>query len=345
MPQKKLNHASPAVSPSPNMAPANSGVSREECLSLYRFMRLTREFEDAVLRLYHQGKVVGGAYSGNGNEATSVGSAFALEERDYLFPMHRDIGAHFVKGQSVLQMMLQHLGRGESLTRGRDGTGHYTDPRLKIYGNVSPLGAMVPVACGAALASRMRKEGAVVMTYIGDGGASVGEVHEGLMFASAMRLPLVLVIENNQYAYSTPISKQFGVEKLSSRAVGYGIPGVTVDGTDVLAVYDACLQAVARARGGEGPSMIESVTMRMHGHAAHDNAWYVPKDKLEEWKKKDPIEKFGRYLTEQKMIGAAALNDMVKSMQVEIEEAADRALAAPFAPGEEAETGVFANEQ
>ena len=333
----------PTLSPKASeVAGLNTGLNREEYLKLYYFMKLMREFEDTILRLYNQGKIVGGAYSGNGNEATAVGSAFALGKDDYLFPMHRDLGAHFVKGQSVLNMMLQHLGRGNSLTRGRDGTGHYSDPALKIYGNVSPLGAMIPVACGVALACRIRKERSVVMTYIGDGGASVGEVHEGLMMASAMKLPLVLVIENNQYAYSTPTSKQFIVEKLSSRAIGYGIPGVTIDGTDVLEVYRTCKGAVDRARSGDGPSIIETVTMRMHGHAAHDNAWYVPKELLGEWKKKDPIERFEKVLLTEGHLTVSSKTKMMAEIQSEIEEAAKTAEASPFAPGEDAGKDVYA---
>jgi TPP-dependent pyruvate/acetoin dehydrogenase alpha subunit len=317
-------------------------LSSKDKVQLFYLMRLMREFEDAILRLYHQGKIVGGAYSGNGNEATAVGSAFALEQHDYLFPMHRDIGAHFVKGQSVLNMFLQHLGRANSLTRGRDGTGHYSDPPLKIYGNISNLGAMVPVACGAALASKMRKENAVAMTYIGDGGSSVGEVHEALMMASVMKLPLVLIIENNQYAYSTPISKQFIVKKLSDRAIGYGIPGVTVDGTDVLEVYSACKDAVGRGRSGEGPTIIESVTMRMHGHAAHDNAWYVPKELHEQWKKKDPIEQFEKKLMSEKILTEAKIKSMTEEIQNQLEEALTLAEASPYPSPEEVTVGVFA---
>jgi len=305
-------------------------------------MRLMREFEETILRLYQQGKIVGGAYSGNGNEATAVGSAFALEKEDYLFPMHRDMGAHLVKGQSVLHLLLQHLARDTSLTRGRDGTGHYSDPSLRIYGNISPLGAMVPVACGAALAAKLRKEPTVAMTYIGDGGASVGEVHEGLMMASAMRLPLVLVFENNQYAYSTPIAKQFAAKNMADRAIGYGIPGVTVDGTDVLEVYEACRIAVARARKGEGPSIVESVTMRMHGHAAHDNAWYVPKEMLERWKKKDPIARFERTLIEGHHLTAQKHTEMAREIATLLETATAAALERPYPPAEEAAEGVFA---
>ncbi len=320
----------------------NGGLKPAELLKIYRAMTLMREFEETILRLYRQGSIVGGAYTGRGNEATAVGSAFCLEKQDYLFPLHRDLGAHIIKGQSTLQMMLQHLGRDTSLTRGRDGTGHYSDPELRIYGNVSHLGAMVPVACGVALASKLRKERTVVMTYIGDGGASVGEVHESLVMAAAMSLPLILIIENNQYAYSTPISKQFIVKKLSDRASGYGIPGTTVDGTDLLAVVQACRAAVSRARKGDGPSIVESLTMRMQGHAAHDNAWYVPPKLLEEWKKKDPLVRFEQLLTSGGILSADARKRISADVVSEIEEALKNALGRPYPPGNEAAVGVFA---
>lgn len=320
----------------------NSGLKADDLLKLYRFMLLMREFEDTIVRLYQQGRIVGGAYSGNGNEATAVGSAYALEKSDYLFPLHRDLGAHFVKGQTVRHLMLQHCARGNSLTRGRDGTGHYSDPNLRIYGNISHLGAMVPVAVGVALASKLRKQRAVVMTYIGDGGSNVGEVHEALSLASVMRLPLVLIIENNQYAYSTPTSKQFLVEKLSVRASGYGIPGITVDGTNVLEVYLTCKQAVERGRKGEGPSIIESVTMRMQGHAAHDTAWYVPKKLLEEWKKKDPIDQFERLLISEKVLTGAMKDSILHDIQREVEDAIQFAEASSYPAGEQAAESVYA---
>jgi len=320
----------------------NGALNPDDYLKLYSSMNLMREFEETILKLYQQGKIVGGAYSGRGNEATAVGSAYALQKTDYLFPMHRDIGAHFVKGQTVRNMMLQHLGRANSLTKGRDGTGHYSDPELRIYGNISHLGAMIPVACGVALASKIRKETNVVMTYIGDGGASVGEVHEGLMMASTMRLPLVLIIENNHYAYSTPIAKQFTVKQLSDRAVGYGIPGITVDGTDILAVYRVCSEAVERARQGKGPTIIESVTMRMAGHAAHDNAWYVPKNQLEEWKKKDPVQRFEKFLMDEGILTKQKRESLLAEMRSVLESETEYALAQPYPPGEQATEGVYA---
>ncbi|MDP1675968.1 MAG: thiamine pyrophosphate-dependent dehydrogenase E1 component subunit alpha [Bacteroidota bacterium] len=317
-------------------------LSSEEYLKLYYFMRLTREFEESILKLYRQGKIVGGAYTGNGNEATAVGSAFALEKQDYLFPMHRDMGAHLVKGQSLRHLMLQHLARDNSLSKGRDGTGHYADPALRIYGNISHLAAMIPMAAGVALASKLRKEKAVVLTYIGDGGSNVGDVHESLAMASVMKLPLVLIIENNQFAYSTPVAKQKMMEKYSDRAMGYGIPGFTIDGTDIDQIYSTCKQAVERARRGEGPTLIESVTMRMHGHSAHDGAEYVPKTLLAEWKKKDPVQRIEKLLIDKKILTSKLKEDYEKRLFAELEDATQFAVDSPFPPGEEAAVGVFA---
>lgn len=317
-------------------------LSKEQYLQLYFYMRLTREFEESILKLYRQGKIVGGAYTGNGNEATAVGSAFALEKRDYLFPMHRDMGAHLVKGQSLRNLMLQHLARGNSLSKGRDGTGHYADPALRIYGNISHLGAMVPMACGVALASKLRKEKAVTLTYIGDGGSNVGDIHESLAMASVMRLPLVLIIENNQFAYSTPVANQKAMEKYSDRALGYGIPGYTIDGTDIEQVYSTCQQAVERARRGEGPTLIESVTMRMHGHSAHDGAEYVPKDLLADWKKKDPVMKMEKLLTDKKILTPKVKEEYERKIMATLDDAIQFAVESPYPSGEEATVGVYA---
>ncbi len=323
-------------------APSILPLPAEARLELYYFMCLARETDNAILRLYKQGKMVGGAYTGNGNEATAVGSAYALEKRDYLLPMHRDLGSHFVKGQSLRAIFLQQLGRAESFTRGRDGTGHYADPSLRIYGNVSHLAAMIPVAVGIALASSMRKEGAVVMTYIGDGGSNVGDFHEGLNMAAVMKLPLVLIIENNQFAYSTPSKKQFAARRLSDRASGYGIPGLTVDGTNVLEVHSACREAVERARRGEGPTLIESITMRMSGHSASDDASYVPPEMLEEWKKKDPILVFEKALIAEGLLTEGGKKEIGEKIHSALTMAVQEAEASPYPAGEDAAEGVFA---
>ncbi len=318
-------------------------LSDDGRVQLYRFMKLTRACDEMILRLYKQGKIVGGAYTGTGNEATAVGSAFALEKEDYLFPMHRDLGAHLVKGQSLKQIFLQQLGRQASLTRGRDGTGHYADPLLRIYGNVSHLAAMIPVAVGVALACKIRKERSVVLNYIGDGGSNVGDFHEGLNMAAVMKLPFVLIIENNQYAYSTPVSKQTAAEHFAARAAGYGIPGTTVDGTDVVAVYKTTKEAVGRARSGGGPTLIESVTMRMQGHSASDEASYVPPELLSEWKKKDPIDRLEQALLKTGTLSSVQKKKFEEEDAAAIAQAVKEAEADPFPDGDEAGSDVYAS--
>lgn len=295
-----------------------------------------------MLRLYRQGKAFGGVYSQLGNEAVSVGSALALDRtRDVLFPMHRNIGGHFVFGQTLDQLMLNHLARKGSQMRGTDGTGHYADPALRIYGNVSHLGAMIPVAAGFSLADKLRGVTTVSMTYIGDGGAQVGEVHEALNFASVHKIPLILIIENNQYAYSTPNSMEFACERLSDRAVGYGMAGSTIDGTDVELVYKTCSEAVERARKGLGPTLIETVTMRMRGHAEHDDFSYVPKAMLEEWTAKDPVDRYIDRLVEDGIVTRDATEQLRSSILNDMITAIDQALEQPWPDAEEGLRNVF----
>ncbi len=309
---------------------------------MLRYMLMAREFDTAMLRLYRQGKAFGGVYSQLGNEAVSVGSALALDRtKDVLFPMHRNIGGHFVFGQTLDQLMLNHLAREGSQMRGTDGTGHYADPALRIYGNVSHLGAMIPVAAGFSLADKLRGVTTVSMTYIGDGGAQVGEVHEALNFASVHKIPLILIIENNQYAYSTPNSMEFACERLSDRAVGYGMAGATIDGTDVELVYSTCAEAVDRARKGLGPTLIETVTMRMRGHAEHDDFSYVPKEMLEEWSAKDPVERYIDRLIDDGVVTREETDELRATILNDMIGAIDRALEQPWPAAEEGLKNVF----
>ncbi len=317
-------------------------MTDEQLLFAYRNMILARSFDHALINLYRQSKIVGGVYAQVGNEATSVGTAMALGDGDYLFPMHRDNGAHFVRGMTPKEMAINFLFRKGAMTRGTDGTGHFADVKRRIYGNVSHLGAMVPVAAGVGLAQKMKKSGNIVLNYIGDGGSSVGEVHEGLMMASVMKLPLILVIENNQYAYSTPLAKQMAGQNFSCRAIGYGIHGETVDGTDIQAVFAVTTQAAERARRGEGPTIIESVTMRMRGHAEHDPFDYVPKEKLEEWEKKDPIEKIQKLMLE-RGIEAKEIEQVAEAATRAIDEAVAYANELPGPDPAEAFKNVFVN--
>lgn len=327
----------------PEMARLKAPIcTPEQQRDLLRNMLMAREFDTAMLRLYRQGKAFGGVYSQLGNEAVSVGSAYALDRhKDVLFPMHRNIGGHFVFGQSLDQLMLNHLARNGSQMRGTDGTGHYADPALRIYGNVSHLGAMIPVAAGFSMADKLRGVTTVSMTYIGDGGAQVGEVHEALNFASVHKLPLILIIENNQYAYSTPNHMEFACQNLSDRAIGYGMHGVTIDGTDVELVYATCREAVERAHSGLGPTLIETKTMRMRGHAEHDDFSYVPKDLLEEWAKKDPVEQYITLLDKRNVMSRKDATAMREQILQDMISAIDRALEQPWPDAEEGMKNVF----
>jgi pyruvate dehydrogenase E1 component alpha subunit len=318
-------------------------LSRNDLLAMYRIMRLTREFEMRVVRMYRQGKIVGGVYTGTGNEAVSVGSASALGKEDILAPMHRDLGALFVRGEKPRDLMCQYLGRRNSPTRGKDGNMHQGYIELNIIGMVSHLGALIPVAVGAALAGMIRGRKQVAMNYIGDGGSSIGDFHEGLNFAAVYRVPLVLIIENNQYAYSTPNRLQYACKDLVDRAAGYGVHGEMVDGNDVLAVFGVCKRAVERARAGGGPTLIEAKTMRMRGHSEHDDHFYVPKEMLEEWKQRDPIERFEKYLRAQGLLPEAIAKEIGREVLSEIDEAVDFAENSPLPEGPEALDGVYAD--
>lgn len=318
------------------------GLGDEQLLELYRFMLLNRSFDDRVGLLYRQGKIVGGAFASRGQEATTVGSAYALGPDDVIGPMIRNSGAFLVRGMEPARYLANYLGRATGPTRGRDGNTHMGDLSLGIFAPISMLGALIPVMAGAALAFKRRGEPRVALTWIGDGGASMGDFHEGLNFAATAGLPLVLILENNQYAYSTPVERQCANTRFADRALGYGIPGIQVDGNDVLEVYRVTRESVERARGGGGPTLIESVTMRMKGHAEHDDFSYVPRELLAEWEKKDPIacyevqlEKWGLLDEKRK----AALREEVQQI---VESAEAEALEAPYPDPATVEEGLHA---
>ncbi|MCX7937591.1 MAG: thiamine pyrophosphate-dependent dehydrogenase E1 component subunit alpha [Chlorobi bacterium] len=320
----------------------SSHLSDADRLELVRFMIMAREFDHAMIRLYRQGRAFGGVYAQIGNEATSVGASYALDRTtDVIFPMHRDIGMHFVFGAQLKQLMLNFLARQGSQMRGTDGTGHYADPALHIYGNISHLAAMMPVAAGYALAAKMKNEPTVVLTTIGDGGTNVGEFHEAMNFAAVQRVPLIVIIENNQYAYSTPRELEYACRQLSDRAIGYGCPGVTIDGTDVELVYDTVRSFVERARRGEGPALIETVTMRMRGHAEHDDFRYVPRELLQYWEKRDPLLRYEAFLVERGIATKDTLEQWHRDIAAQITAAIDYALEQPYPPAEEAFRNVF----
>ncbi len=320
---------------------ASERLTDSERCHLLEWMLWAREFDQAFIRLYRQGHTIGGVFAQMGNEAVSVGAAYALSPHDALFPMHRDIGVHFVRGQDLQALVATHLGRQGSLTRGTDGTVHYADPERRIYGNISHLGAMVPVAVGYALAARLKGEDTVVMTFIGDGGAQTGEFHEAVNFAAVHRLPVVVVIENNQYAYSTPNQQEYACRFLAYRALGYGCFGEVVDGTDVELVYEACCRAVERARRGEGPTLLETLTFRMRGHAEHDDAAYVPEAIRRYWEARDPVERYARFLHERGILTPEQVAALRERIRHELRTAIEDVLRRPFPAAEEALRNVF----
>src|SRR5689334_24247918 len=261
----------------------SSRLSREQILDLYYWMRLTRTLEELLVALYRQAEGVGGWFRSLGQEADAVGSAFALERRDILSPLIRNLGSMLVKGATPVEILKQYMAKGDSPTRGRELNIHFGDTDRGFIGQISPLGDMVPVMAGVTLTFRMRKQDRVGLVYVGDGATSTGAFHEGINFAAVQRLPLVVIVENNGYAYSTPTSKQSAVAQFVDKAIGYGVTGAQADGNDVLAVYDVTKDAVDRARAGGGVTLIELMTYRRKGHAEHDNQSYVAPGEIERW--------------------------------------------------------------
>ena len=339
---KGRDAAPPAGPQEESLVPTELG--REGQLDLYRFMKLTRMVEERLGNLYRQGKVVGGLYSSRGQEATAVGSAYALEPQDFVGPLIRNLGTMLVRGIQPREVMMQYMAKSDSPTGGKDGNTHFGDLNRGIVAPISMLGAVIPVMAGVALAAKMQKRDLVALTYIGDGGTSTGDFHEGLNLASVLEVPFVLICEHNGYAYSTPTSRQMRVKDISTRAQAYGIPGETVDGNDVLAVHAATKRALDRARRGEGPSLIEAKTFRMKGHAEHDDAGYVPKELFEEWAKKDPIDRFERHLLAGKLATADELAAIVRDIDTALIQEVDAAIASPMPPPERAFEGVYAVE-
>jgi TPP-dependent pyruvate/acetoin dehydrogenase alpha subunit len=317
-------------------------LTREQHLEIYYYMKLTRMLDEQLVRSFRQNKVVGGLYSNLGQEATSVGTAYALEKRDWIAPMIRNVGSLLVKGFKPRDILMQYMARYDSPTHGKDGTSHFGDLKGRhVVSPISMLGDLVPVMAGVAIAGRYLGQKIVAMTWVGDGATSTGAFHEGLNFAATQHAPFVLVVENNQWAYSTPVAKQVPIHDLADRAKAYGIPSYVVDGNDATAVYQTAKEAVDRARAGDGPILIESKTMRMKGHAQHDPAEYVPKEMFAYWETRDPIVRFEKYLMENKIWDAKAKADLDARIEKELKDDLVIAENSPMPPPELAEQGVY----
>jgi TPP-dependent pyruvate/acetoin dehydrogenase alpha subunit len=314
-------------------------LTLEDRIGLLRAMLMMRGIEQRAMMLYRQGKVPGSFYDGFGQEAVSAGPAWAMHGHDRLCVLHRDLAAHLIRGVPAARIFGQYMGRAGGVTGGRDGNVHFGERRVGCVGMVSMLPDMMLVATGLAMAFKLRGEKRAALTWFGDGSTSRGDFHEAMNWAGVQKLPVIFVLENNQYAYSTPTTSQFAVDPVE-RAATYGFPGLSVDGNDVEAMFEATRQARERALAGEGPTMIEAVTMRMHGHAAHDDMKYVPAEQIEEWKRKDPIDRQVRRLQE---LGVDV--DAVRAeVKAEIETGVEEALAMPMPGGETATDRLFADE-
>jgi TPP-dependent pyruvate/acetoin dehydrogenase alpha subunit len=308
---------------------------------LYYWLKLNRLFDERLASLYRRGQVPGAVYASTGQEAISIGAGYALGPDDVVGPLIRNSGTILVRGLTIREYFANFCARVTGPTRGKDGNNHLGDLSRGLIAPISMLGSMIPTLVGCALAFKLRGEKRVALTFIGDGGTSTGEFHEGLNMAAVMKVPFVLIVENNGYAYSTPVGAQTLVKDLVDKAPGYGLPGVIVDGNDVLAVYRTVKDAVERAREGGGPTLIEAKTMRMKGHAEHDDASYVPKALFETWKAKDPIERHARHLIDQG-VSASDLKAIDERVRRELDEAEAAMLAEPMPDAEDATRGVWA---
>jgi pyruvate dehydrogenase E1 component alpha subunit/2-oxoisovalerate dehydrogenase E1 component alpha subunit len=322
-----------------------AGLTRDQLLELYYWMRLTRTLEERLVNLYRQTKVVGGLFRSLGQEACAVGSAYALRREDVLSPLIRNLGSMLVKGATPLEVLRQYMAKGDSPTRGRELNIHFGDVESRNFvGQISHLGDMVPVMAGVTLSFRLRREPRVGLVYVGDGATSTGAFHEGINFAAVQRCPLVVVVENNGYAYSTPTSRQCAAERLADKAAGYGVPGVRADGNDVLEVYRVTRDAVARAREGGGVTLLELMTYRRKGHAEHDNQSYVPPGEIDRWAaENDPLDRYARALTESLGVGARELAAADDRVRAEVDAATDEADRSPPPGALAALVGVYAD--
>ena len=317
-------------------------LNKDQTIEIYRYMLLNRKMEQTLENLFKQQKVVGGVYLGLGQEGCSCASAYALGERDWIGPMIRNQGALLVRGFKPRDVMMQYMAKSGAPTGGRDAGSHFGDVRNRhIAAPISMLGDLIPVLAGVALGARLQGKNIACLTWIGDGGQSTGPTYEGFNFAAVQKLGVILVVENNLWAYSTPVDRQVACRDLADRAIGYGVPGAIVDGTDSNQVYDVTYEAAQRAYAGEGATLIEAKMMRMRGHAMHDAAAYVPKQYFEYWIKRDPIARMEKYLLAKGWLTEKSNRELIDSAQREIDEDREIAEASPYPEGSTSAERVF----
>jgi TPP-dependent pyruvate/acetoin dehydrogenase alpha subunit len=317
-------------------------LGHDQLLEMFYWLKLIRAFDERLSNLVKQGKVRSGVYTGIGQEAIIVGTCYGLRKEDWICPLHRDLGAFLMKGVSARTMMSQMFAKGTGLSKGRDSALHSGVSELGIFGNTSMLGANLPVAAGLGLTFRMEKSDNVVIAYFGEGASNVGDFHEALNIAGVQRLPIIFICENNQYAYSVPLEKTMAIDDVADRAESYGFDGVAINGNDVLAVYQATQGALARARKGEGPTLIECKTYRWHGHSEHDKAFYRTKEELAMWKSRDPIPTFAAYLKGLHELSDEQTADLEARIKATIDDAVEFATAAADPDPADASADLYA---
>lgn len=320
-----------------------AGLTARDLSEIYYFLKLTRELDERLAKLYRQGKVVGGLHRCLGQEGESVAAAYALGPRDVLSPLVRNSGAILVRGAKPIDIIRQYMAKGTGPTRGRDQNIHFQDLKAGYLGHISHLGDMVPVMAGVTLSFRLRGENRVGMVFVGDGASSTGAFHEGMALVSAKRLPLVVVLENNGYAYSTPTGKQTALTRLADKAFAYGIRSESVDGNDVFEVYRAVREAVEGARSGDGAALVEVVTYRLTGHAEHDDQHYRPAEEIAAWRERDAIQRYETKVVEQGWLSCEDLDSAARRALEEIERAVELCENEPLPEAGGALRGVYAN--
>jgi TPP-dependent pyruvate/acetoin dehydrogenase alpha subunit len=317
-------------------------LTADQLLEMFYWLKLIRAFDERLSILVRQGKVRSGVYTGIGQEAIVVGTCFGLRTEDFICPLHRDLGTFLMKGVEPGVMMAQMFGKAAGLSKGRDSALHSGVNELGIFGNTSMLGSNLPVAAGLALTFKMEKTDNVVVAYFGEGASNVGDFHEALNLAGVQHLPIIFICENNQYAYSVPVEKSLAIDDVADRAESYGFDGVAINGNDVLAVYQATQGALARARSGGGPTLIECKTYRWHGHSEHDKAFYRTDEELAMWKSRDPIPTFTTYLKGLHSLDDGKIKEIEERVAKTIDAAVEFAVNAPDPDPAEAIADLYA---
>lgn len=302
-------------------------ISRDRLLWIYERMALIRKFEDTVHDVFATGKIPGVVHLYAGEEAVAVGVCANLRDNDFITSTHRGHGHCIAKGVDVRGMMAEIYGKATGLCKGKGGSMHIADVDKGMLGANGIVGGGPPLACGAALTAKLKKTGQVSVCFFGDGAANQGTSHEAMNLAAIWKLPVIFVCENNLYGEATPVEYAASVQNLAERASSYGIPGVTVDGMDVFAVYDAAQEAARRARAGEGPTLIEAKTYRYYGHFEGDSLKYRSKDEEQGYRERDPIAAFERRVLADGLLAQTDLDETTKRIKAEIAAAVEFANA------------------